>query len=132
MSDAPRLKAMLKAAMLDWEVKHPPTTLKDVAQRAVRYLLVSVAARWLLYPAEMLNAPGVDVQASPDLMRGPPTTVIEAIFLLFQEASVSSLNPSSRVRNGAKSVRSPPPSQWVSEKYFPEGFDLWDIFFPSE
>lgn len=35
MSDAPRLKAMLKAAMLDWEVKHPPTTLKDVAQRAV-------------------------------------------------------------------------------------------------
>lgn len=36
MSDAPRLKAMLKAAMLDWEVKHPPTTLKDVAQRAVR------------------------------------------------------------------------------------------------
>ncbi|GAA5965507.1 hypothetical protein JCM8115_005778 [Rhodotorula mucilaginosa] len=80
MSDAPRLKAMLKAAMLDWEVKHPPTTLKDVAQRAV----------------------------SPDLTRGPPTTVIEAIFLLFQEAS------------------------WVSEKYFPEGFDLWDIFFPSD
>lgn len=25
-----------------------------------------------------------------------------------------------------------PTSQWVSEKYFPEGFDLWDIFFPSE
>ncbi|GAA5993712.1 hypothetical protein JCM10908_001341 [Rhodotorula pacifica] len=80
MSDAPRLKAMLKAAMLDWEVKHPPTTLKDVARRAV----------------------------SPDLTRGPPTTVIEAIFLIFQEAS------------------------WVSEKYFPEGFDLWDIFFPSD
>ncbi|GAA5869863.1 hypothetical protein JCM3774_000516 [Rhodotorula dairenensis] len=80
MSDAPRLKAMLKAAMLDWEVKHPPTTLKDVARRAV----------------------------SPELTRGPPTTVIEAIFLIFQEAS------------------------WVSEKYFPEGFDLWDIFFPSD
>ncbi|POY74101.1 hypothetical protein BMF94_2913 [Rhodotorula taiwanensis] len=80
MSDAPRLKAMLKAAILDWEVKNPPTTLKDVARRSV----------------------------SPDLTRGPPTTVIEAIFLIFQEAS------------------------WVSEKYFPEGFDLWDIFFPSD
>jgi hypothetical protein len=22
--------------------------------------------------------------------------------------------------------------QWVSEKYFPEGSDLWDVFFPSE
>ncbi|BGP54758.1 hypothetical protein JCM8202_003266 [Rhodotorula sphaerocarpa] len=80
MSDAPRLKGMLKAAMLDWEYKNPPTTLKDVARRAV----------------------------SPDLTRGPPTTVVEAIFLIFQEAS------------------------WVSEKYFPEGFDLWDIFFPSD
>lgn len=36
MSDAPRLKGMLKAAMLDWEYKNPPTTLKDVARRAVR------------------------------------------------------------------------------------------------
>ncbi|GAA5917464.1 hypothetical protein JCM5296_007613 [Sporobolomyces johnsonii] len=80
MSDAPRIKGMLKMAFLDWEVNNAPTSLKAVAEKAV----------------------------SPELTRGPPTTVIEAIFLVFQEAN------------------------WVSEKYFPEGFDLWDIFFPSD
>jgi Ino eighty subunit 1 len=34
--------------------------------------------------------------------------VIEVIFLMFNEAG------------------------WITEKYFPEGFDLWDLFFPSE
>ncbi|GAA5940840.1 hypothetical protein JCM1841_003442 [Sporobolomyces salmonicolor] len=80
MSDAPRIKGMLKMAFLDWEVNNAPTSLKAVAEKAV----------------------------SPELTRGPPTTVIEAIFLVFQEAN------------------------WVSEKYFPEGFDIWDIFFPSD
>ncbi|GAA6061390.1 hypothetical protein JCM10212_000650 [Sporobolomyces blumeae] len=80
MSDAPRIKGMLKMAFLDWEVNHAPTSLKAVAEKAV----------------------------APELTRGPPTTVVEAIFLVFQEAS------------------------WVSEKYFPPGFDLWDIFFPSD
>ncbi|GAA5970608.1 hypothetical protein JCM21900_004801 [Sporobolomyces salmonicolor] len=80
MSDAPRIKGMLKMAFLDWEVNNAPTSLKAVAEKAV----------------------------SPELIRGPPTTVIEAIFLVFQEAN------------------------WVSEKYFPEGFDIWDIFFPSD
>ncbi|GAA5955055.1 hypothetical protein JCM3765_003174 [Sporobolomyces pararoseus] len=80
MSDAPRLKAMLKMAFLDWEVNNAPTTLKAVAEKA----------------------------NDPHLTRGPPTTIIEAIFLVFQEP------------------------QWVSERYFPKGFDVWDIFFPSE
>ncbi|BGP15219.1 hypothetical protein JCM10213_000829 [Rhodosporidiobolus nylandii] len=79
MSDAPRIKAMLKAAYLDWEANNMPTSLRDVAAKA----------------------------ASADLLKGPPTTVIEAVFLLFNEAP------------------------WASEKYFPDGFDLWDIFFPS-
>lgn len=34
--------------------------------------------------------------------------MIELIFLMFNEAG------------------------WITEKYFPEGFDLWDLFFPSE
>ncbi|GAA5893284.1 Ies1p [Sporobolomyces salmoneus] len=80
MSDAPRLKAMLKMAFLDWEVNNAPTTLRAVAEKA----------------------------NDPLLTRGPPTTVIEAIFLVFQEP------------------------QWVSERYFPKGFDVWDIFFPSD
>ncbi|GAA6031097.1 hypothetical protein JCM8097_004003 [Rhodosporidiobolus ruineniae] len=79
MSDAPRLKGMLKAAYLDWEANNQPTSLQAVAAK----------------------------KASGEVLRGPPTTVIEAIFLVFNEAG------------------------WVSEKYFPEGFDLWDIFFPS-
>jgi len=36
MSDAPRIKGMLKGAMLDHEVSNPPTTLKDVARKSVR------------------------------------------------------------------------------------------------
>ncbi|GAA6008896.1 hypothetical protein JCM11491_003824 [Sporobolomyces phaffii] len=80
MSDAPRLKAMLKMAFLDWEVNNAPSTLKAVAEKA----------------------------NDPHLTRGPPTTIIEAIFLVFQEP------------------------QWVSERYFPKGFDVWDIFFPSD
>ncbi|GAA5851903.1 hypothetical protein JCM9279_001927 [Rhodotorula babjevae] len=80
MSDAPRIKGMLKGAMLDHEVTNPPTTLKDVARKS----------------------------ASGHILRGPPTTIIEAIFLVFNEAG------------------------WISEKYFPEGFDLWDVFFPSD
>ncbi|GAA6012166.1 hypothetical protein JCM10207_005154 [Rhodosporidiobolus poonsookiae] len=79
MSDAPRIKGMLKAAYLDWEVNNQPTSLRDIARKA----------------------------ASGEVTRGPPTTIIEAVFLVFQEAA------------------------WVSEKYFPEGTDLWDIFFPS-
>ncbi|KPV77481.1 uncharacterized protein RHOBADRAFT_33646, partial [Rhodotorula graminis WP1] len=72
MSDAPRIKGMLKGAMLDHEVSNPPTTLKDVARKS----------------------------ASGQIVRGPPTTIIEAIFLVFNEAG------------------------WISEKYFPDGFDL--------
>lgn len=53
MSDAPRLKAMLKAAVLDWEVKNPPTTLKDVARRSV-----SLACELLLTGAERALAQG--------------------------------------------------------------------------
>ncbi|GAA5823605.1 hypothetical protein JCM11251_000695 [Rhodosporidiobolus azoricus] len=80
MSDAPRIKGMLKAAFLDWEANNQPNNLRAVAAKA----------------------------ASGEVERGPPTTVIEAVFLAFNEAG------------------------WVSEKYFPEGFDLWDIFFPSD
>lgn len=47
-------------------------------------------------------------QASPELTRGPPTTVITSIFHLFNEAI------------------------WVTDKYFPKGSDLLDIFYPSE
>ncbi|GAA5927844.1 Ies1p [Sporobolomyces koalae] len=81
MSDAPRLKAMLKMCFLDWELgNNAPTNLRQVAEK----------------------------KHDPALTRGPPTTVIEAIFLIFQEP------------------------QWVSEKFFPKGFDIWDIFFPSD
>ncbi|GAA5902377.1 hypothetical protein JCM6882_000514 [Rhodosporidiobolus microsporus] len=80
MSDAPRIKGMLKAAYLDWEANNQPNNLRAVAAKA----------------------------ASGEVERGPPTTVIEAVFLAFNEAG------------------------WVSEKYFPEGYDLWDIFFPSD
>ena len=65
MSDAPRIKAMLKMAFLDWEVNNAPTTLKAVAEKA----------------------------NDPHLTRGPPTTIIEAIFLVFQETGVSSILP---------------------------------------
>lgn len=97
MSDAPRLKAMLKAAILDWEVKNPPTTLKDVARRSVSFFRSLPAA---LHPFSLpyeengsSDGSAVVPQVSPDLTRGPPTTVIEAIFLIFQEASVSLLRP---------------------------------------
>ncbi|GAA5855640.1 hypothetical protein JCM8547_001628 [Rhodosporidiobolus lusitaniae] len=80
MSDAPRIKGMLKAAYLDWEANNQPASLQAVAAKA----------------------------ASGEVTRGPPTTVIEAIFLIFNEAA------------------------WVSEKYFPDGYDVWDIFFPSD
>ncbi|GEM08465.1 proteophosphoglycan ppg4 [Rhodotorula toruloides] len=80
MSDAPRIKGVLKGAVLDWEHNNLPTTLSEVARR----------------------------RASPELTRGPPTTVVEVIFLMFNEAG------------------------WITEKYFPEGFDLWDLFFPSD
>lgn len=65
MSDAPRLKAMLKMAFLDWEVNNAPTTLKAVAEKA----------------------------NDPSLTRGPPTTIIEAIFLVFQEPQVRLSRP---------------------------------------
>jgi len=74
---------------------------------------------------------GPPLQASGQIVRGPPTTIIEAIFLVFNEAGVRPLLP---VRASAER----PPTdrtralQWISEKYFPEGFDLWDVFFPSE
>jgi hypothetical protein len=61
MSDAPRLKAMLKMAFLDWEVNNAPATLKAIAEK----------------------------KNDPALKRGPPTTIIEAIFLVFQEPQVS-------------------------------------------
>ncbi|KAL8277949.1 hypothetical protein RQP46_009581 [Phenoliferia psychrophenolica] len=80
MQDAPRIKGILKACFLDWEVMDQPTVLKDIAKKAV----------------------------APALTRGPPTTVVTAIFLLFAEAA------------------------WVSEKYFPPGFDLYDLFYPSD
>ncbi|KAM0746471.1 hypothetical protein T439DRAFT_384196 [Meredithblackwellia eburnea MCA 4105] len=79
MQDAPRIKGILKACFLDWEVSDTPTVLKDVAKKS----------------------------ASPALTRGPPTTVVTAIFLMFAEAA------------------------WISEKYFPPGYDLFDIFYPS-
>lgn len=36
MSDAPRIKGVLKGAVLDWENNNLPTTLKEVARRRVR------------------------------------------------------------------------------------------------
>lgn len=127
MSDAPRLKAMLKAAMLDWEVKHPPTTLKDVAQRAVRsLLLVFVAAHWYaVCGGGKLSRGKRAVQVSPDLTRGPPTTVIEAIFLLFQEASVSNFEQLGKISSrdeegGAERLRSPLPRSGSARNTFPK------------
>ncbi|KAI5477343.1 hypothetical protein MNV49_006485 [Pseudohyphozyma bogoriensis] len=79
MQDAPRIKGILKGCYLDWEVTDQAQTLKDVATRL----------------------------ASPELTRGPPTTVVTLIFHLFNEAS------------------------WVTEKYFPPGYDLLDLFYPS-
>lgn len=60
MSDAPRIKGILKAAFLDWEANNQPANLQAVAAK----------------------------KASGEVTRGPPTTVIEAIFLLFNEAAV--------------------------------------------
>lgn len=108
MSDAPRLKAMLKMAFLDWEVNNAPTTLKAVAEKA----------------------------NDPHLTRGPPTTIIEAIFLVFQEPQASLLLAPNVLlvilphTDVLFPVTLSP--QWVSERYFPKGFDVWDIFFPSE
>ncbi|CEQ40538.1 SPOSA6832_02160, partial [Sporobolomyces salmonicolor] len=102
MSDAPRIKGMLKMAFLDWEVNNAPTSLKAVAEKAVCRCRPAINDDLRTEGALVL------MQVSPELTRGPPTTVIEAIFLVFQEAN------------------------WVSEKYFPEGFDIWDIFFPSD
>jgi hypothetical protein len=66
MSDAPRIKAMLKAAYLDWEANNnQPANLQAVAAK----------------------------KASGEVLRGPPTTVIEAIFLLFNEAAVRLCSP---------------------------------------
>lgn len=61
MQDAPRIKGILKACFLDWEVTQQPTCLQDIARKL----------------------------ASPELTRGPPTTVVNAIFHLFNEAIVS-------------------------------------------
>ena len=36
MQDAPRIKGILKACFLDWEVMDQPTVLKDIAKKAVR------------------------------------------------------------------------------------------------
>lgn len=35
MSDAPRIKGVLKGAVLDWENNNLPTTLREVARRRV-------------------------------------------------------------------------------------------------
>ena len=80
MSDAPRIKGMLKGAVLDHEVSHPPTTLKDVARKSVRCACPC---------ASVVTATHRDrLQASGEVLRGPPTTIIEAIFLVFNEAGV--------------------------------------------
>ena len=79
LQDAPRIKGILKACFLDWEVGHQPNNLKDIAKKA----------------------------AAPELTRGPPTTVVTAIFNLFNEVGL------------------------VSAKYFAPGFDLLDVFYPS-
>ncbi|KAK4056587.1 hypothetical protein OIO90_002435 [Microbotryomycetes sp. JL221] len=79
LQDAPRLKAVLKGCLLDWEGTRAPSKLKEIAEAS----------------------------ASPKLVRGPPTTVPNAIFALFNEAI------------------------WVTSKYFPAGFDLLDTFYPA-
>lgn len=35
MQDAPRIKGILKASLLDWEVKQQPTCLQDIARKLV-------------------------------------------------------------------------------------------------
>ncbi|KAK4055698.1 hypothetical protein OIV83_000244 [Microbotryomycetes sp. JL201] len=80
LQDAPRLKAILKGAMLDWEAKSKvPTKLNAIAKAA----------------------------ASPELRCGPPTTIVNLLFVLFNEAI------------------------WVTSKYMPEGFDVMDLLYPS-
>ena len=80
LQDAPRIKGILKACYLDWEVGHQPNNLKDIAKKAAELTLI----------------------------QGPPTTVVTAIFNLFNEAGL------------------------VSKQYFPPGHDLLDIFYPSQ
>lgn len=41
MQDAPRIKGMLKACHLDWEVQEQPHNLRDVAKKAVSSTLES-------------------------------------------------------------------------------------------
>lgn len=36
MQDAPRIKGILKACFLDWEVMDQPAILKDIAKKSVR------------------------------------------------------------------------------------------------
>lgn len=103
MQDAPRIRAILKSCMLDWEVNAQPTCLRDIAEKSVRWGPVPQ------FVISILTSRRAASQASPSLSRGPPSTVVGTLFHLFNEAN------------------------WVTDKYFAQGgFDLLDIFYPSD
>ncbi|KAM0788762.1 hypothetical protein ACM66B_002853 [Microbotryomycetes sp. NB124-2] len=78
LQDALRLRQYLRGAMLDWEAKtKPPTKLEAIAKAATQ------------------------------IERGPPTTIVNLLFVMFNEAI------------------------WVTKKYMPEGFDVMDLLYPS-
>lgn len=45
LQDAPRIKGILKACMLDWEVADPPINLRDIARKAVSAVEIVVAGQ---------------------------------------------------------------------------------------
>ncbi|SCV70875.1 BQ2448_3637 [Microbotryum intermedium] len=109
MQDAPRLKSLLKACFLDWELaqQQQPQTLHEMALKSVQLLFPCAfcTQRPHLFAHLFLTSPH---QAALAPNQGPPTTVVNAIFLLFNEAI------------------------WIAERYFPPAFDLLDLFYPSD
>ncbi|SCZ98780.1 BZ3500_MvSof-1268-A1-R1_Chr7-1g09269 [Microbotryum saponariae] len=105
MQDAPRLKSLLKACFLDWELtqQQQPQTLHELALKSVSPKNLTDA----VVPYCFLILDDV-TQAALEPTQGPPTTVVNALFVLFNEAI------------------------WVADRYFPPGFDLLDLFYPAD
>lgn len=117
MQDAPRIKGILKACFLDWEVMDQPTVLKDVAVKSVRSV------------SRFQNSSGTELLYS-ELSGTHPWTPDDG-----RHGHLP------RLRRGGRAALPQSPSdpelirtllQWISEKYFPPGFDLYDLFYPSE
>jgi hypothetical protein len=118
LQDAPRIKGILKACMLDWEVADPPINLRDIARKAVSAvgIVESRTDRTRRY------------RHLPRRYEVPQRRSSLPYFISSARRACVSL---AVLQTPVSNPISPCP-QWVSQKYFPAGQSVLDIFYPSD